>query len=183
MLVSITRGNSGGLRRKKAETVSVEESLRRRSEPDCGCRQHSPATEETGILEKERNMRSALRRSTMLLAIAITAPLISGCVGWRDEVAAAQSTANQALSTAQAAQGAASGRATEGRPGAADCATCSGQCPIGDECCRGGTSLVSSGADIGQRGPASRQSGQHHRRRRRDRAGKPRATSEEIVSR
>jgi hypothetical protein len=43
----------------------------------------------------------------MLLAIAITAPLISGCVGWRDEVAMAQSTANQALATAQSAQSAA----------------------------------------------------------------------------
>src|SRR6188768_294367 len=64
-------------------------------------------TEETGILEKERNMQSAHRRSTMLLAIAITAPLISGCVGWRDEVAAVQSTANQALATAQSAQSAA----------------------------------------------------------------------------
>jgi hypothetical protein len=39
-LVLITRGNSGGLRRKKAETVSVYMSLRRRFEP--GLRMSAP---------------------------------------------------------------------------------------------------------------------------------------------
>jgi hypothetical protein len=51
-------------------------------------------------------MRSVLRRSTLLLAIAAAAPLISGCAT-KAEVEMAQSTANQALATAQSATSAA----------------------------------------------------------------------------
>ena len=51
--------------------------------------------------KKEHNMRSVVRRSVLLVAIAAM-PLIAGCAT-RDSVEMAQATANQALSTAQAA--------------------------------------------------------------------------------
>jgi hypothetical protein len=57
-------------------------------------------------LKKERKMRTVLRRSALLLAIAAAAPLIAGCAT-KAEVEMAQSTANQALATAQSATSAA----------------------------------------------------------------------------
>jgi hypothetical protein len=92
---------------QEAETISVGVNLRRRFRTGLADVGTTRWLLRRLDLKKERNMSSALRRSTMLLAIAITAPLISGCVGWRDEVAMAQSTANQALATAQSAQSAA----------------------------------------------------------------------------
>jgi hypothetical protein len=106
LLVFNTRGDSGGLRRKKAETISVDVNLRRRFRTrlaDVGTTRWLLWRLD---LEKERNMRSVLRRSTLLLAIAAAAPLIAGCAT-RASVEMAQATANQALATAQSATSAA----------------------------------------------------------------------------
>jgi hypothetical protein len=106
LLVFVTRGDSGGLRRKKADEFRSLMNLRGRFEPgSCGCRRHALTTEETGS-KKERDMRSVLRKSPLLLAIAAAAPLIAGCAT-KAEVEMAQATANQALATAQSATSAA----------------------------------------------------------------------------
>jgi hypothetical protein len=86
--------------------ISVGVSLRRRFEPG-----HADVGTTRWQLErldhkKERNMRTVLRRSALLLAIVAAAPLIAGCAT-KAEVEMAQSTANQALATAQSATGAA----------------------------------------------------------------------------
>jgi hypothetical protein len=102
----ITRGNSGGLRRKKAENKFGRREFAqtlRTGNADVGTTRWRLWRLD---LKKERNMRSVLRRSTLLLAIAAAAPLIAGCAT-KAEVEMAQATANQALATAQSATSAA----------------------------------------------------------------------------